>query len=104
MLGSTQPESIVDRAATRGGRGGGGAAAGRGRGGADQPGDPLWVDVWIPRGDPLYDEDARRSAVWVGEWWGRGRAVAALTGRPAAGGRLAVAAATVVEEGLPPGR
>ncbi len=35
------------------------------------PGDPLWVDVWVPRGDPLFCDDVSRAAHWVGAWWAR---------------------------------
>ncbi len=69
VLGSTQPPSVVDRARAE--------AAGvaivrrRSGGGAVRvgPRDPLWVDVWLPRGDPLWDDDVLAAAGWVGEWW-----------------------------------
>lgn len=32
-------------------------------------GDPLWVDIWLPRGDPLWSDDVVAAAQWVGEWW-----------------------------------
>ena len=33
------------------------------------PGDPVWVDIWVPRGDPLWHDDVGRGPRWVGEWW-----------------------------------
>ncbi len=69
VLGSTQPVGIVSaRRAMASGtevvrrRGGGGAVLLR-------PGDHLWVDVWIPRSDPLWDADVAVAAAWVGAWW-----------------------------------
>jgi lipoate---protein ligase len=43
----------------------------RGGGGAVllQPGDHLWVEAWIPRTDPLWQEDVGTAAAWVGAWW-----------------------------------
>lgn len=35
------------------------------------PNDPIWLDVWIPRGDPLWDIDIVRSTHWIGDWWVR---------------------------------
>jgi len=33
------------------------------------PGFVLWVDVLVPRDDPLWDDDVGRSAVWLGAVW-----------------------------------
>ncbi len=33
------------------------------------PGQQAWVDVWLPRGDPLWDDDVVRSAGWLGTAW-----------------------------------
>lgn len=71
VLGSTQDESVVDRAAAD--------AAGvevvrrRSGGGAVwvAPGDPLWVDVIVPRGDPLWSDDVGRSFLPIGRAWSR---------------------------------
>jgi lipoate---protein ligase len=70
VLGSTQADDVVDRArATAAGievvrrRSGGGAVH-------LAPGDVLWVDVVLPRDDPLWDDDVSRSAVWLGRAWG----------------------------------
>lgn len=43
-------------------RGGGGAVLVR-------PGGQVWVDVWLPRGHPHWDDDVVRAALWVGEAW-----------------------------------
>ena len=29
----------------------------------------MWVDLLLPRGDPLWDDDVGRSSVWLGEAW-----------------------------------
>ncbi len=69
VLGSTQPEHILDVAvAARRGidvarrRSGGGVVLLR-------PDDPLWVDVWVPESDPLTDPDVGRAFRWLGEVW-----------------------------------
>jgi len=88
VLGSTQPDALVDPTAA--------AAAGvevvrrRSGGGAVlvEPGGTVWVDVVVPPGDPLWDDDVGRAAHWVGEAW-----AAALT-------RCGVAGATVHRGGL----
>ena len=41
-----------------------------------RPGEVLWVDVLLPRGDDLWEDDVGRSAWWLGEAW-----VGALTVR-----------------------
>jgi lipoate---protein ligase len=69
VLGSTQADDVADRAAC--------AAAGvevvrrRSGGGAVLlvPGEVLWVDLVIPAGDPLWDDDVGRAARWVGRLW-----------------------------------
>jgi lipoate-protein ligase A len=68
-LGSAQPAGHIDEreAAARGvevvrRRSGGGAVL-------LLPGDPLWVDLILPRADPLWDDDVGRAAWWVGETW-----------------------------------
>jgi len=69
VLGSSQPASDVDGEFC--------AAAGidvvrrRSGGGAVyvHPFDVVWVDIVIPRGDPLWSDDVGEAMVWVGELW-----------------------------------
>ena len=71
VLGSTQAADVVDtRCATAEGvdvvrRSSGGGAV------MVAPGAQVWMDVWIPRGDPLWDDDVIRSSRWLGEAWAR---------------------------------
>ena len=65
VLGSTQPLSdIVERpevpVVRR--RSGGGAVW-------VSPGDPVWVDVVVPSGDPLAQSDVGRAFFWLGDAW-----------------------------------
>jgi len=69
VLGSTQPDEVVDRAALESAgvelvrrRSGGGAVL-------LVPGDSLWVDVVLPRADPLWDDDVGRATSWLGRAW-----------------------------------
>ena len=69
VLGSSQPLELVDseraaaaRVAVARRRSGGGAVyldAGR----------QVWVDLLVPRGDRLWDDDVVRAANWAGELW-----------------------------------
>lgn len=66
VLGSTQVADLdVERAGAMGvelarRRSGGGAVL-------VWPGHQVWIDVGLPRGDPLWDDDVGRSALWLGE-------------------------------------
>jgi lipoate-protein ligase A len=69
VLGSTQDESSISHSAAEAAgvevvrrRSGGGAVL-------VDPSDPVWVDLWVPRGDDLFDEDVGRAAHWVGVSW-----------------------------------
>jgi len=69
VLGSSQRESVVDAAsASRLGlevvrrRSGGGAVL-------VVPGEQVWVDLLIPKGDPLWLDDIVKAAAWVGRTW-----------------------------------
>lgn len=69
VLGSTQPTELVDALAMR--QRGVEMARRRGGGGAVylEPARQLWLDAWIPRGDPLWVADVSAAAEWVGAWW-----------------------------------
>src|ERR1700758_2167931 len=72
VLGSSQPEppSVSTRAPLS--SAGGLALARRSSGGGAvlvAAGAQAWVDVWLPRGDPLWDDDVLRSSLWLGSAW-----------------------------------
>lgn len=69
VLGSTQREDVVDRAAAA--RAGVEVARRRSGGGAVwvAPGDPHWVDVVVPRGHRLWTDDVGRAFLPVGRAW-----------------------------------
>ena len=71
VLGSTQADEVVDRGAAE--RGGVDVTRRRSGGGAVwlAPGEITWVDVTIPRSDPLWDDDLSRAGLWLGEAWVR---------------------------------
>jgi len=69
VLGSAQPEAVVDVAAASASgweitrrRSGGGLVA-------LDPDQVMWVDLTIPIDDPLWDTDVHRAFRWVGEVW-----------------------------------
>ncbi len=66
VLGSSQSEEVLDASklastTLRRRRGGGGLVLLR-------P-DDLWVDWWMPAGDPRWSPDVRVSSVQAGTWW-----------------------------------
>ncbi len=71
VIGSSQRETDVDRRAAE--------AAGvevvrRGSGGGAVlllPDEHVWVDAWLPAGDPLWVDDVVRAGEWMGEAWAR---------------------------------
>jgi lipoate-protein ligase A len=69
VLGSTQGDELVDHDAARAR----GLAVARRRSGGGvvlvEPATTAWVDVIIPAGDPLWDDDVGRAAHWVGRAW-----------------------------------
>ena len=46
-----------------------------------EPGKVLWVDFVVPREDPLWCNDIRRSSVWLGELWVRAMKDIGLNGK-----------------------
>lgn len=80
VLGSGQRSGLVDAAAARRRtlpvlrrRSGGGMVLVRAA-------DLLWVDVLVPRGDPLWHPDVGRAFVWLGRAWQRALAACGIPG------------------------
>jgi lipoate-protein ligase A len=69
VLGSTQRDTEVDP--VRASRAGVAIARRRSGGGAVlvAPGEPLWIDLWLPATDMLWTDDVSRSFDWVGDAW-----------------------------------
>ncbi|MGO9028477.1 MAG: lipoyl protein ligase domain-containing protein [Acidimicrobiales bacterium] len=69
VLGSTQPDGVIDAGRAR--RAGIQIARRRSGGGAVlvAPGDPVWVDAWVPRGDRWWLDDVSRAFDWFGTAW-----------------------------------
>jgi len=64
VLGSRQPPVDVEGFEVVRRHSGGGAVI-------VEPGGTLWVDVIVPRGDPLWDDDVGRATYWLGDAWAR---------------------------------
>ena len=69
VLGSSQKDEDVDHAfcAANGidvvrRRSGGGAVY-------VHPTESLWIDIVVPRGDALWNDDIGKSMWWIGDWW-----------------------------------
>ncbi len=89
VLGSTQADALVDldEAARLGvevvrRRSGGGVVM-------VGPDDPLWVDVVLPAGDPLWDDDVGRATWWLGDAWAAALAEVGVAGGEVHRGALA---------------
>jgi lipoate-protein ligase A len=79
VLGSTQRGPVeTDLAVVRRRSGGGAVLVG--------PDDPLWVDVDLPAGDPLWDADVGRSFHWLGRAWAGALADLGVTAEVHTGG------------------
>ncbi len=79
VLGSTQAESVLvpgTPAVRR--RSGGGAVL-------VEPGGLVWVDVFVPAGDPLWEVDVGRAFAWLGATWVTALGAAARGRHPAPG-------------------
>lgn len=70
VLGSTQPDSVAAGHVEAVRRRSGGSAV------LVRPGSPVWLDVVLPAGDPLWDDDVGLAPLWLGRCWAR--ALAAL--------------------------
>ena len=71
VLGSTQDPDVVD--APRVARDGVDVVRRSSGGGAVvvAPAAQVWLEVWLPRHDPLWDDDVIASSWWLGETWVR---------------------------------
>lgn len=80
VLGSTQPLSVID--GDRAERSGLALARRRSGGGAVlvRPDDPIWIDAWVPRDDPLWRDDVARAFDWLGDTWARALANLGIAG------------------------
>jgi lipoate---protein ligase len=89
VLGSTQRDEVVDRAAAE--AAGADVVRRRSGGGAVwvAPGDPLWVDVVVPRGHRLWSDDVGRAFLPVGGAWRSALAAVGVRGTRLHEGRLA---------------
>jgi lipoate-protein ligase A len=69
VLGSTQSSAVIDSA--RAAAAGIDVARRRSGGGAVLvgPDEPVWIDVWVPAGDPLWHHDVTRAFDWLGDAW-----------------------------------
>lgn len=69
VLGSAQSEDVVDSQRARAA----GIAVARRRSGGGAvlvaPENPVWIDVWLPAGDPLWAHDVGHAFNWLGESW-----------------------------------
>jgi lipoate---protein ligase len=81
VLGSAQPDAVVEHVVAA--RLGVEVARRRSGGGAVllQPGAQVWVDVEVPRDDPLWDDDVGRACWWVGDVSSAARAVTSCASR-----------------------
>jgi lipoate---protein ligase len=69
VLGSTQAIELIDSARAESG----GVAVARRRSGGGvvlvAPGNPVWIDVWLPAGDPLWKDDVGAAFDWLADAW-----------------------------------
>ena len=104
VLGSSQKDDVVDwdRVRQRGvdvvHRRSGGAAV------LVEPGAAVWIDVTIPAGDPLWDNDVGRAFHWLGAAWADVLTTAGVAARWHTGGMLSTPwSSSVCFAGLGPG-
>ena len=82
VLGSTQPASIVAPGVDAVRRRSGGGAV------LVEPGGLVWVDVFVPAADPLWEADVGRAFAWLGRAWAGALAEAGVPGAVAYDGPL----------------
>ena len=63
VLGSTQPDSVLEPGTPAVRRRSGGGAV------LVEPGGLVWVDVFVPAGDPLWEVDVGTAFAWLGRVW-----------------------------------
>jgi lipoate-protein ligase A len=80
VLGSTQGPSLAATAMPVTVRRSGGGAV------LLEPDRCVWIDVMLPRHDPLWDDDVHRSFFWLGETWVRALAALGIVGEVHRGG------------------
>lgn len=80
VLGSTQPDGMIDVASAEAA----GLAVVRRRSGGGAvlvtPDDPVWIDAWVPAGDALWSDDVTRAFAWLGRVWADALADLGLAG------------------------
>jgi lipoate-protein ligase A len=105
VLGSTQRDDVVDRAACA--RAGVDVVRRRSGGGAVLllPGEVVWVDVILPAGAPGWSDDVHRPMVWLGEHLRAAFAASGVVGVGVHTGAMISTAASrlVCFDGLGPG-
>ncbi len=84
VLGSTQPADAVAPGEPWVRRRSGGGAV------LVEPGELVWVDVFVPAGDPLWEADVGRAFAWLGQAWAGALADAGVAGAEAHAGPLVV--------------
>lgn len=88
VIGSTQPAPALD--AARAGSDGAEVVRRRTGGGAVlvSKAAQVWLDLWLPRGDPLWSDDVVAAAHFVGVLWSEALALLGLRGARVHTGRL----------------
>ena len=88
VLGAGEPLAHVDRAAAEAARL---PVVRRRSGGASVlvgPGRVVWLDVVVPAGDPLWDDDVGVAPLWLGRVWARALGALGVTGAVVHEGRM----------------
>lgn len=90
VLGSAQSRQVLDEHAVR--ERGVDVLRRRSGGGAVllEPGEQIWIDLWLPRHDRLWDDDVVSSSWWLGDTWVRALQSAGADGLTVHRGRASV--------------